>query len=158
MGTRGEAIDTSRARRPDAAVVVNAGTAHIELLGSTARSPLRKPRSGSAARGRHRRVLSTNGPAPAASPPAHAATHVRRSRATSHLVESRAAHRWRAPVLDVTGSGNTARVESGHAALDACAAIAAAHGRCASIARSSPGSRAKPAGAWRGEVVEVRGA
>ena len=165
MGMRGagQIEYLTRIAEPDVAVVVNAGTAHIELLGTTdaiAKAkgeiwlglrdggtivrPIDDDRLGHLAR-THR-------------PTARHVTFGERD-ADVTLLDYKPLDAGGALVLDVFGTRHeiTLHLVGRHAALDACAAIAAAHAAGASIAEALAGiGRARPP-AMRGEVVELGG-
>jgi murE/murF fusion protein len=165
MGMRGpKQIEyLTKLAEPDVAIVVNAGVAHIELLGSsdaiaeakaeiwmglreggTVVRPLDDERLDRFAR-LHR-------------PRARHVTFGERGADVS-LVEYTPSETGGHIVLDVFGSRH--ELELGlvgrHAAIDACAALAGAHAAGASIAQALEGlARARPP-AMRGQVVEVGG-
>ena len=169
MGMRGlrQIEYLTRLAEPDVAVVVNAGTAHIELLGSTdaiaqAKSEiwiglreggtivrpvddLRLERWAREHQPRARHV--TFGDAGAAEPVDVA------------LVEYTPLAAGSRCVLDVFGQRHELALQlvGRHTAIDACAALAAAHAAGASIEQALAGlARAQPP-ALRGEIVDVAG-
>ncbi|MBA3456617.1 MAG: UDP-N-acetylmuramoyl-L-alanyl-D-glutamate--2,6-diaminopimelate ligase [Deltaproteobacteria bacterium] len=165
MGMRGagQIEYLTRIAEPDVAVVVNAGSAHIELLGSTdaiAKAkgeiwlglreggtivrPIDDLRLGELAR-THR-------------PKARHVTFGEHD-ADVTLIDYRPLDAGGALILDVFGARHeiTLHLVGRHAAIDACAAIAAAHAAGASVAEILDGiGRARPP-AMRGEVVELGG-
>jgi len=165
MGMRGagQIEYLTKIAEPDVAVVVNAGTAHIELLGTTdaiARAkgeiwlglreggtivrPVDDDRLGHLAR-THR-------------PKARHVTFGERD-ADVTLLDYQPLDAGGALVLDVFGTRHeiTLHLVGRHAALDACAAIAASHAAGASIAEALAGiGRARPP-AMRGEVIDLGG-
>jgi len=165
MGMRGagQIEYLTKIAEPDVAVVVNAGTAHLELLGSTdaiAKAkgeiwlglrdggtiirPVDDDRLGHLAR-THR-------------PKARHVTFGERE-ADVTLLDYQPLDAGGALVLDVFGARHelTLHLVGRHAAIDACAAIAAAHAAGASIADALAGiGRARPP-AMRGEVLELGG-
>jgi murE/murF fusion protein len=153
---------------PDVAVVVNAGTAHIELLGSTDAIAKAKGEiwlglrdGGTVVRpaddDRLEQLARTHRPT---------ARHVTFGDTSGdvHLVEytplaQDALHPGGQLVLDVFGARHdlTLHLVGRHAAIDACAAIAAAHAAGASVSNILAGlAKARPP-AMRGEIVEVAG-
>ncbi|MBA3465203.1 MAG: UDP-N-acetylmuramoyl-L-alanyl-D-glutamate--2,6-diaminopimelate ligase [Deltaproteobacteria bacterium] len=148
---------------PDVAVVVNAGTAHIELLGSTDAIAQAKAEIWLG--------LREGGTAVLPSDDLRLDTWARKHRPSARFVtfgEGEADVRLveYAPldaggrlVLDVFGTRHDLELQlvGRHAAIDACAAIAAAHAAGASINDILAGlSRARPP-AMRGEVHDVAG-
>jgi murE/murF fusion protein len=166
MGMRGlgQIEYLTRLAEPDVAVVVNAGTAHIELLGSTdniakAKAEIwlgMKP-TGTIVRPVEDLRLEQ-----------HAREHQPRARhvtfgeidgADVRLVEYTPTDAGGVVTLDAFGERKQLVLQllGRHAALDACAALAAAHAAGASIDRALAGlARTRPA-AMRGEIVEVGG-
>ncbi|MDB4961519.1 MAG: UDP-N-acetylmuramyl-tripeptide synthetase [Myxococcales bacterium] len=166
MGMRGagQIEYLTRIAEPDVAVVVNAGSAHIELLGSTdaiARAkaeiwlglrdggtivrPADDERLGVLAR-THR-------------PKARHVTFGEIDAADVRLVEYKPLDAGGTLLLDVFGARRELQLQllGRHAAIDACAAIAAAHAAGASIDEALSGlTRARPP-SMRGEVIEVAG-
>ncbi len=157
--------------QPDVAVVVNAGSAHIELLGSTdaiaqAKAeiwmglraggtvvrPADDPRLERWARehrpdARHLTFGEAGGEAGGAARP------------DIQLVEYTPLDAGGRLVLDVLGARHelTLGLIGRHAAIDACAALAAAHAAGATITQALEGlARARPP-AMRGEVLELGG-
>jgi len=172
MGMRGpgQIEYLTKLAEPDVAVVVNAGTAHIELLGSTDAiaqakaeiwmglrdngtivrpvDDLRLDRWAREHRPNARHV--TFGAAPEAGGEAGADVS---------LVAYTPLDAGGKCVLDVFGIRRELEIQlvGKHAALDACAALAAAHAAGASIDQALAGlARAKPP-AMRGEVAKVGG-
>ncbi len=165
MGMRGagQIEYLTRIAEPDIAVVVNAGTAHIELLGSTdaiARAkaeiwlglrdggtivyPIDDPRLLALAREHkpHARIVSFGEPG-----------------ADVALVAYEPLDAGGKLGIDAFGQRHelVLHLVGRHAAIDACAALAAAHAAGASIEQALSGlARARPA-AMRGEIVEVAG-
>ena len=170
MGMRGAGqIDyLTKLAEPDVAVVVNAGTAHIELLGSTDAIAKAKAEIWMGLRDGGTVVL----PADDARLAQLARTHRPRARyvtfgeqdADVRLVEytpttQDALHPGGQLVLDVFGARHelVLHLVGKHAAIDACAAIAAAHAAGASIANILAGlAKARPP-VMRGEIVDVGG-
>jgi murE/murF fusion protein len=165
MGMRGagQIEYLTKIAEPDVAVVVNAGTAHIELLGSTDAIAKAKSEIWMGLRDGGTVVL----PADDARLEAHARAHRPKARhvtfgerdADVRLVEYTPLDAGGQLVLDVFGTRHdlTLSLVGRHAAIDACAAIAAAHAAGASIGNILAGlARAKPP-SMRGEVVEVAG-
>ncbi|MDX2093294.1 MAG: UDP-N-acetylmuramoyl-L-alanyl-D-glutamate--2,6-diaminopimelate ligase [Kofleriaceae bacterium] len=165
MGMRGlgQIEYLTKLAEPDVAVVVNAGTAHIELLGSTDAI--------AQAKGEIWRGLRDGGtvvrPADDARLERHARAHRPDARHVTfgdksgdvHLVEYTPLDAGGQLVLDVFGTRHdvTLHLVGKHAAIDACAAIAAAHAAGASVANILAGlAKARPP-AMRGEIVEVAG-
>ncbi len=175
MGMRGanQIEYLTRIAEPDVAVVINAGSAHIELLGSTAAIAAAKSEiwlglreGGTVIRPvddeRLEQLAKTHQPA---------ARHVtfgdRADRpageggrgADVQLVDYTPLDAGGRIVLDVFGERHELELAlvGRHAAVDACAALAAAHAAGAAIPQALEGlARAKPP-AMRGEVVEVGG-
>ena len=165
MGMRGagQIEYLTKIAEPDVAVVVNAGTAHIELLGSTDAIARAKAEIWMGLRDGGTVVL----PADDARLEAHARAHRPKARhvtfgerdADVRLVEYTPTDAGGHIVLDVFGARHELALQlvGRHAALDACAAIAAAHAAGASIGNILAGlARARPP-AMRGEVVDVHG-
>ncbi|MGE0403831.1 MAG: UDP-N-acetylmuramoyl-L-alanyl-D-glutamate--2,6-diaminopimelate ligase [Kofleriaceae bacterium] len=165
MGMRGagQIEYLTKIAEPDVAVVVNAGTAHIELLGSTAAIAKAKAEIWMGLRDGGTVVL----PADDLRLDEHARTHRPKARfvtfgerdADVRLVEYTPTDAGGQLVLDVFGARHELALQlvGRHAAIDACAAIAAAHAAGASIAKILAGlARAKPP-SMRGEVVDVHG-
>lgn len=165
MGMRGlgQIEYLTKIAEPDVAVVVNAGTAHIELLGSTdaiaqAKGEIwmgLKPggtvvRPFADLRLDHWSRLHAPG-----------ARHVTFGEGEGDvaLIEYNATDAGSLSVLDVFGERRNLNLQmvGKHAALDACAAIAAAHAAGASLDQAIAGiERALPV-TMRGEVVELGG-
>ena len=165
MGMRGlgQIEYLTKIAEPDVAVVVNAGSAHIELLGSTDAI--------AQAKGEIWIGLKQGGTVvrPAADlrldhwSRLHAphARHVTFGDGEGDvaLVEYTATDAGSLSVLDVFGERRNLKMQmvGKHAALDACAAIAAAHAAGASLDQAIAGiERALPV-TMRGEVVELGG-
>ncbi len=165
MGMRGlgQIEYLTKIAEPDVAVVVNAGTAHIELLGSTDAI--------AQAKGEIWMGLKPGGTVvrPAADlrldhwSRLHApgARHVTFGEGEGDvaLIEYNATDAGSLSVLDVFGERRNLNLQmvGKHAALDACAAIAAAHAAGASLDQAIAGiERALPV-TMRGEVVELGG-
>ena len=165
MGMRGagQIEYLTKIAEPDVAVVVNAGSAHIELLGSTDAIAQAKAeiwlglREGGtvilpAEDERLERLARRHRP--------HA-RHVTfgDTGADVQLVEYTPLDAGGKLVLDVFGAREELELQllGRHAAIDACAAIAAAHAAGASIKEALAGIlRARPP-AMRGEVIELAG-
>ncbi len=165
MGMRGlgQIEYLTKIAEPDVAVVVNAGTAHIELLGSTDAIAKAKAEIWMGLRDGGTVVLPANDLRLEAHARAHRPTarHVTFGdvEADVRLVEYTPLDAGGQLVLDVFGTRHdlTLQLVGRHAAIDACAAIAAAHAAGASISDILAGlARAKPP-AMRGEIVEVHG-
>jgi MurE/MurF fusion protein len=148
---------------PDVAVVINAGTAHIELLGSTDAIAAAKSEIWLGLRDGGTIVLPADDPRLAE----HARTHRPKARRVTFgdgeadvaLVEYAPTPAGGRLVLDVFGARHELQLAliGRHAALDACAALAAAHAAGASIVQALAGiARARPA-RLRGELVDVAG-
>jgi murE/murF fusion protein len=166
MGMRGlgQIAYLARIARPDVAVVVNAGTAHIELLGSEDKI--------AEAKGEIWLGLRDNGtivrPADDERLAHWAHTHRKFARtvlfgegesADVRLVRYEPRDAGGELELDVFGErrGLQLGLVGRHAAIDACAALAAAHAAGASVEQALAGlARARPP-AMRGEIVEVAG-
>ena len=165
MGMRGKGqIEyLTKLAEPDVAVVVNAGTAHIELLGSTAAIAAAKSeiwlglRSG----GTIVRPADDDRLATWAKQHQSHARHVTFGEADADVTLIR---------YEPTDDGGIARIDvfgelrelrlhlvGRHAAIDACCALAASHAAGASIEQALAGlARARPP-AMRGEIVELGG-
>ena len=167
MGMRGagQIEYLTKIAEPDVAVVVNAGTAHIELLGSTDAIAQAKGEIWLGLREHGTVVL----PADDARLELLARTHRPHARhvtfgdtdtaADVRLVEYAPLDAGGKLVLDVFGARHELELHllGRHAAIDACAAIAAAHAAGASVAEALAGiSRARPP-SMRGEVLELAG-
>ena len=149
---------------PDVAVVVNAGTAHIELLGST--DNIAKAKSeiwlglragGTVVRPAEDARLEKY--ACEYQPQARHVTFGETDAADIRLVEYLPSDAGGTIQLDVFGERKhlVLQLVGRHAALDACAALAAAHAAGASIDSALAGlARARPP-SMRGEVVEIGG-
>jgi murE/murF fusion protein len=165
MGMRGagQIEYLTRIAEPDVAVVVNAGSAHIELLGST--DAIAK------AKGEIWMGLAPTGTIvrPADDPRLEtlAREHAPRARhvtfgdgdADIRLVDYKPTDAGGIVALDAFGDRYELQLHlvGRHAAIDACAALAAAHAAGASLAQALTGlARARPA-AMRGEIVEIGG-
>jgi len=165
MRGRGQIEYLTRLAEPDVAVVVNAGSAHIELLGSTDAI--------AAAKGEIYLGLAADGIAIAPADDARLIAHARRHAPTARLVTfgEAAAAEVRLDAYRPTGKGGAALVITAHgvrrelhlallgrhAAIDATCALACALAAgveldvaLAGLARTRPPS-------MRGEVVEVGG-
>jgi murE/murF fusion protein len=165
MGMRGlgQIEYLTKIAEPDVAVVVNAGTAHIELLGSTDAIAQAKSeiwigmkssghviRPAGDARLEHWSRIHAPG-----------ARHVTfgEGDADVRLVEYTPSPLGGHCKLDVFGDIHELDLQlvGKHAAIDACAALAAAHAAGSSVAAALEGlARAQPA-AMRGEVIELGG-
>jgi murE/murF fusion protein len=165
MGMRGagQIEYLTKIAEPDVAVIVNAGSAHIELLGSTDAIAKAKAEIWMGLRdgGTMVRPIDDERLAELARSHRPKGRHVTFGErdADVTLVEYQPLDAGGQLVLDVFGQrcelvlGLVGR----HAAIDACAAIAAAHAAGASIAQALAGvQRARPP-AMRGEVIEVGG-
>ncbi len=148
---------------PDVAVVVNAGSAHIELLGSTDEIAKAKAEIWLGLRdaGTIVRPIDDERLAQWARSHRPKARHVTfgTNDADVTLTDYRPLDAGGELVLDVFGRrcALTLGLVGRHAAIDACAAIAAAHAAGASIAQAVAGvQRARPP-AMRGEVLDVGG-
>jgi len=149
---------------PDVAVVVNAGTAHIELLGSTDAIARAKAEIwlGLKPHGTIVRPvddLRLEGYARQHQPDARHVTFGELEGADIRLVEYTPLDAGGNVTLDVFGERKqlVLQLVGRHAAIDACAALGAAHAAGASIDQALAGlARARPP-AMRGEIVEVGG-
>jgi murE/murF fusion protein len=165
MGMRGagQIEYLTRLAEPDVAVVVNAGSAHIELLGSTDAIAQAKAEIWLGLREGGTVVL----PADDLRLERLARTHRPHARhvtfgegdADVRLVEYAPLDAGGKLVLDVFGARHDLELQlvGRHAALDACAALAAAHAAGASIAEALSGLRRARAPSMRGEVIELAG-
>jgi murE/murF fusion protein len=166
MGMRGpgQIEYLTKLAEPDVAVVVNAGSAHIELLGSTdaiakAKSEIwlgLKP-DGTIVRPADDRRLE--GYARAHRPHARHITFGELDAAEIRLVAYAPSDAGGHLTLDVFGDRKQLVLQliGRHAAIDACAALGAAHAAGATIEQALAGlARARPP-AMRGEIVEVGG-
>ncbi|HEU0031061.1 MAG TPA: UDP-N-acetylmuramoyl-L-alanyl-D-glutamate--2,6-diaminopimelate ligase [Kofleriaceae bacterium] len=165
MGMRGlgQIEYLTKLAEPDVAVVVNAGTAHIELLGSTDAIAQAKSEIWLGLRdgGTIVRPIDDDRLDRLARQHRPRARHVTFGEAGADvaLVEYTPLDAGARVVLDVFGQRRDLALQlvGKHAAIDACAALAAAHAAGASIDEALAGlSRARPP-AMRGEVVEVAG-
>ena len=166
MGMRGagQIEYLTRIAEPDVAVVVNAGTAHIELLGSTDAIAQAKAEIWLGLRAAGTIVRPADDERLARWAREHHPATVRHvtfgeGDADVRLVSYAPLDAGGQLVLDVFGQRHelVLGLVGKHAALDACAAIAAAHAAGASIAQALAGlARARPP-AMRGEVIEVAG-
>jgi murE/murF fusion protein len=165
MGMRGlgQIEYLTKIAEPDIAVVVNAGTAHIELLGSTDAIAQAKAEIWMGLRPGGTVIL----PAGDLRLERWAREHQPHARhvtfgegdADVRIVSYQPLDAGGVAVLDVFGERHELKLGlvGRHAAIDACAALAAAHAAGASVAAALTGlSRARPP-AMRGEVVEVAG-
>ena len=166
MGMRGagQIAYLTKLAEPDVAVVVNAGTAHIELLGSTDAIAHAKAEiwlglrdGGAVVRPADDERLAVL--ARAHRPGLRHVTFGEDERADVRLV--RYVPRDTGGSLELDAFGERRQLElqlvGRHAAIDACAALAAAHAAGASIDHAILGlGRARPP-SLRGEVVEVAG-
>jgi MurE/MurF fusion protein len=165
MGMRGagQIEYLTKLAEPDVAVVVNAGSAHIELLGSTDAIAKAKSEIWIGLRDNGTIVL----PADDLRLDEHARTHKPKARRVTFgereadvaLVEYAPTPGGGHLVLDVFGARHELELAllGRHAAIDACAALAAAHAAGASIVQALAGiARARPP-RLRGELVEVAG-
>ncbi|MEO8707124.1 MAG: UDP-N-acetylmuramoyl-tripeptide--D-alanyl-D-alanine ligase, partial [Kofleriaceae bacterium] len=165
MGMRGanQIEHLARIAEPDVAVVINAGSAHIELLGSTDAIAAAKSEIWLGLRPGGTVVR----PAGDDRLERHARAHQPRARhvtfgdgaADVRLVDYAPSAGGSAIVLDVFGARHELALAlvGRHAAIDACAAIAASHAAGASIEEVLVGiARVRPP-ALRGEIVDVDG-
>ena len=163
MGMRGagQIEYLTKIAEPDVAVVVNAGTAHIELLGSTEAIARAKAEIWLGLRDGGTIVYPFDDPRLLAL----ARTHRPHARIVSFgeagadiaLVGYEPLDAGGRLVIEVFGQRHdlVLGLVGRHAAIDACAAIAAAHAAGASIDQALSGlARARPA-AMRGEIVDV---
>jgi UDP-N-acetylmuramyl pentapeptide synthase len=156
----------TRLAEPDVAAVVNAGTAHIELLGSTDAIAQAKSEIwlGLRAGGTVVRPADDERLARWARQHQPRARHVTFGDAESGvadvaLVEYRPRDAGGDCVIDAFGERHALALQlvGKHAAIDACCALAAAHAAGSSIADALAGlARARPP-SMRGEVVDVAG-
>jgi murE/murF fusion protein len=165
MGMRGagQIEYLTKLAEPDVAVVVNAGTAHIELLGSTDAIAAAKSEIWLGLRegGTIVRPLDDERLHQLARQHQPRARHVTFGErgADVQLIEYTPLPTGGRIVLEIFGARHELALGlvGRHAALDACAALAAAHAAGASISQALEGiARARPP-AMRGEVVEVAG-
>ncbi len=165
MGMRGtgQIEYLTRIAEPDIAVVVNAGSAHIELLGSTDAIAAAKSEIWIGLREGGTLVRPSDDPRLEAAARRHQprARHVTFGEhdADVRLVEYVPRETGGALVLDVFGARHELALNlvGRHAALDACAAIAAAHAAGASIDAILAGLAQAQPPAMRGEVVTIAG-
>lgn len=165
MGMRGagQIEYLTKIAEPDVAVVVNAGTAHIELLGSTDAIAQAKAEIWLGLREGGTIVLPADDPRLERLARRHRphARHVTfgEAEADVRLVEYTPLDAGGKLVLDVFGVRHELELQlvGRHAAIDACAAIAASHAAGASIAQALEGIRRARPPAMRGEVVELAG-
>ena len=166
MGMRGmgQIEYLTRIAEPDVAVVVNAGTAHIELLGSTDKIAEAKGEIWMGLRPGGTVVrpvddLRLEHWSRLHAPGARHVTFGELEGADVRLVKYTPTDAGGIALLDAFGEARTLELQlvGKHAALDACAALAAAHAAGASVDQALAGiSRARPP-AMRGEVVELGG-
>jgi murE/murF fusion protein len=166
MGMRGpgQIEYLTRIAEPDVAVVVNAGTAHIELLGTTDAIARAKAEIWIGLRPGGTIVLPADDVrldvlAREHQPHARHVTFGDADGADVRLVEYTPSDAGGALVIDAFGDRRQLQLQlvGRHAAIDACAALAAAHAAGASLDQALAGlARARPA-AMRGEIVEVGG-
>jgi UDP-N-acetylmuramoyl-tripeptide--D-alanyl-D-alanine ligase len=166
MGMRGlgQIEYLTRIAEPDVAVVVNAGSAHIELLGSTDAIAQAKAEIWLGLRAGGTIVLPATDErlerlARQHQPHARHVTFGDEPGADVRLVRYEAIPTGGIIELDAFGDRRELRLQlvGRHAALDACAALAAAHAAGASLDQAIAGLvRARPA-AMRGEVIELAG-
>jgi murE/murF fusion protein len=165
MGMRGmgQIEYLTKIAEPDVAVVVNAGTAHIELLGSTDAIAQAKGEiwMGLKPGGTVVRPVADLRLENWSRMHAPGARHVTFGDGEGDvaLVEYHATDAGSVSVLDVFGERRNLDLQmvGKHAALDACAAIAAAHAAGASLDQAIAGiERALPV-TMRGEVIELGG-
>jgi len=174
MGMRGagQIEYLTRIAEPDVAVVVNAGTAHIELLGSTDAIAAAKAEIWLGLRDGGTIVRPAGDPRLEQLARAHRpdARHVTFGEGDDGIVDVRLVEYT--PLVDrdeLTPGGHLVldvfgvrrelelRLVGRHAAIDACAALAAAHAAGASIDQALSGlARARPP-SMRGEIVDVAG-
>ncbi len=170
MRGKGQIEHLTKLAEPDVAVVVNAGTAHIELLGSTDAIAEAKSEIWSGLREGGTIVRPVDDPRLEA----HARMHRPRARHVTFgdscglastadrlgdvsLLEYTPHDAGSSIVIDAFGTRYPLELHlvGKHVAIDACAALAAAHAAGASVEQAIAGlSRAKPP-AMRGEIVEV---
>ncbi len=166
MGMRGagQIQYLTKLAEPDVAVVVNAGSAHIELLGSTDAIAQAKAEIWLGLRPGGTVVL----PAGDARLERWAREHQPQARHVSFGDDERADVRLLryqplddGAIIEIDAFGDRRAVSlhlvGRHAAIDACAALAAAHAAGASLDQAIAGiQRARPA-SMRGEVVQLAG-
>jgi murE/murF fusion protein len=165
MGMRGpKQIEyLTKLAEPDVAVVVNAGTAHIELLGSEAAIAQAKSEIWMGLREGGTIVRPVDDPRLDRWAREHRphARHVTFGEAGADIALVEYAPLDAGGKLVIEAFGERRELVLGlvgkHAAIDACAALAAAHAAGASIDQALAGlARAKPA-AMRGELVDIAG-
>jgi murE/murF fusion protein len=165
MGMRGlgQIEYLTRLAEPDIAVVVNAGTAHIELLGSTDAIAQAKAEIWLGLRPGGTVIL----PAGDVRLEKWAREHQPHARHVTfgegdgdvRIVSYRPVDAGGVAVLDVFGERHelVLGLVGRHTAIDACAALAAAHAAGASVAQALAGlARARPP-SLRGELIDVAG-
>jgi UDP-N-acetylmuramoyl-tripeptide--D-alanyl-D-alanine ligase len=149
---------------PDVAVVINAGTAHIELLGSTDAIARAKAEIWLGLRPGGTVVLPAGDPrlhewAQRHQPHARRITFGEDAGADVRLVGYTALDAGGIAQIEAFGDRREAKLQlvGRHVAIDACAALAAAHATGTSIDSAIAGlGRARPP-AMRGEVIELAG-
>ena len=165
MGMRGagQIEYLTKIAEPDVAVVLNAGTAHIELLGSTDAIAKAKAEIWIGVRPGGTVILPAGDQRLEYWAREHqpGARHVTfgEGDADVRLVEYKPTEAGGTAKLDVFGDKYELELQlvGKHAALDACAALAAAHAAGASVVQALAGiERARPV-SMRGEVVELGG-
>ncbi len=172
MRGKGQIAELTRIAEPDVAVVVNAGTAHIELLGSTDAIAEAKSEIWLGLRKGGTIVLPSDDPrlerwARTHRPDARHVTfgsRVKTTRASAtpadvELVAYEPIGEGSRLGIEVFGTRHELELHlvGVHAGIDACAALAAAHAAGASITDAIAGlTRARPP-AMRGEIVDVGG-
>ena len=166
MGMRGlgQIEYLTKIAEPDVAVIVNAGVAHIELLGTTDAIAQAKSEIWLGLRDGGTAVLPFGDArldrlAREVKPHARFVTFGETDGADVRLVEYTATDAGGRLVLDIFGDTHELALPliGRHAAVDACAAIAAAHAAGASVAQILDGlARARPP-SMRGEIIDVGG-
>jgi murE/murF fusion protein len=166
MGMRGagQIEYLTKLAEPDIAVVVNAGTAHIELLGSTDAIAHAKAEIWLGVRDGGVVVRPADDPrlaelARAHRPKARHVTFGDVDTADVRLASYTADGDGSRIIIEAFGEQRELRLQllGRHVAIDACAALAAAHSAGASIEQALAGlARARPP-SLRGEVVEIAG-
>ena len=161
MRGKGQIEHLTRLAEPDVAVVLNAGTAHIELLGSTAAIVEAKAEIWLGLRDGGTVVRPFDDPRLERFAWAHRprARHVTFGDGLGDvsLFEYTARDAGSSIVIDAFGSRYPLELHlvGRHVAIDACAALAAAHAAGASVEQVIAGlARARPP-AMRGEIVEI---
>jgi len=161
MRGKGQIEHLTQLAQPDVAVVINAGTAHIELLGTTDAIAEAKSEIWIGLREGGTIVLPADDERLERLARAHQprARHVTFGRGVGdvQLVDYSARDTGSRIAIDAFGTRHELDLHlvGEHSAIDACAALAAAHAAGASVAQAVAGlSRARPP-AMRGEVVEV---